>query len=275
VIQTPKLVAQHVRKVFGDGRGQRVVAVQDLSLTVGDNEFVSIVGPSGCGKSTVLAMVAGLELPTQGMILLDGRPIEGPGRDRGMVFQTYTLYPWLTVQQNIRFALKKSDFSHDEQDELVREHIRLVGLQGFETAYPSQLSGGMRQRVAIARALVYKPEMLLMDEPFGALDAQTRLLMQELLLDVWEHHRITVLFVTHDVEEAILLSDRVYVMTARPGQIKAEVVVDLPRPRSLLETESDQRFLELRRRVLTLIREEAQRSLWQEKDRGSKIEDRG
>lgn len=262
--QAPKLVAQHVWKVFGNAREESVVAIQDLSFAVYENEFVSIVGPSGCGKSTLLALIAGLEPPTRGRILLDGQPIEGPGRDRGMVFQSYTLYPWLTVEQNVQFALKKSDVNRNEQAELVQEYIRLVGLDGFEAAYPSQLSGGMRQRVAIARALVYRPEILLMDEPFGALDAQTRLLMQELLLDVWETNRTTVLFVTHDVEEAILLSDRVYVMTARPGRFKTEVTVDLPRPRSLLETESDDRFVKLRRRVLTLIREEAQRSLRQE-----------
>jgi len=178
-----------------------------------------------------------------------------------MVFQSYTLFPWLTVEDNIRFALKKSGLGRTQQDELVTDHIRLVGLEGFERSHPNQLSGGMRQRVAIARALVYRPEMLLMDEPFGALDAQTRMLMQELLLQVWQAERTTVLFVTHDVEEAILLSDRIYVMTARPGRIKAEIAIDLPRPRSLLETESDVRFAELRRQVLTLIREEARRAM--------------
>ena len=173
-----------------------------------------------------------------------------------MVFQSYTLFPWLNVADNIRFALKKSGLPRAEQDALVADHIRLVGLEGFEKSHPNQLSGGMRQRVAIARALVYKPQMLLMDEPFGALDAQTRLQMQELLLQVWQAHRTTVLFVTHDVEEAILLSDRIYVMTARPGRIKCEIRVDLPRPRNLLDTEVDPRFAQLRREVLALIREE-------------------
>ncbi len=254
-----KLLARNVWKVFGDRREAGVVAVQDLSLAVRDNEFVSLVGPSGCGKSTLLMMAAGLESISAGDILFDGAPVTGPGADRGMVFQSYTLFPWLSVEENIRFALKKSGLDRSAQETLVREHIQLVGLEGFERAYPNQLSGGMRQRVAIARALVYKPQMLLMDEPFGALDAQTRLQMQELLLQVWQAHRTTVLFVTHDVEEALLLSDRIYVMTARPGRVKTEIIVDLPRPRNLLETESDPRFAALRRQVLTLIREEAQR----------------
>ncbi len=254
--QTAKLQVNDVWKTFTPKKGQAVGALQDLSLTVNANEFVSLVGPSGCGKSTLLMMAAGLEPISEGRILIDGREIDGPGPDRGMVFQSYTLFPWLTVEDNIRFALKKSGLGRTQQDDLVTDHIRLVGLEGFERSHPNQLSGGMRQRVAIARALVYRPEMLLMDEPFGALDAQTRMLMQELLLQVWQVERTTVLFVTHDVEEAIFLSDRIYVMTARPGRIKAEIAIDLPRPRTLLETESDARFAELRRQVLTLIREE-------------------
>ena len=249
-----KLEASNVWKTFATRKGADVVAVQDLSLHVRSNEFVSLVGPSGCGKSTFLMMAAGLEPYSRGAIRIDGRLITGPGPDRGMVFQSYTLFPWLSVEQNVRFALRKSGLARTAQDERVREQIHLVGLEGFEDAYPNQLSGGMRQRAAIARALVYKPEMLLMDEPFGALDAQTRLLMQELLLGVWQAERTTVLFVTHDVEEAILLSDRIYVMTPRPGRIKAELPVDLPRPRTLLETESDATFLRLRREVLGLIR---------------------
>ena len=259
--QTAKLQVNDVWKTFTPKKGQAVDALQDLSLTVNANEFVSLVGPSGCGKSTLLMMAAGLEPISEGRILIDGREIDGPGPDRGMVFQSYTLFPWLTVEDNIRFALKKSGLGRTQQDELVGDHIRLVGLEGLERSHPNQLSGGMRQRVAIARALVYRPEMLLMDEPFGALDAQTRMLMQELLLQVWQVERTTVLFVTHDVEEAIFLSDRIYVMTARPGRIKAEIAIDLPRPRTLLETESDARFAELRRQVLTLIREEARRAM--------------
>ena len=253
----PKLAAERLWKIYdGDKQRGEVVAIEDLSLAVYDNEFVSLVGPSGCGKSTLLMMAAGLEPISAGDIRCDGVPVTGPGRDRGMVFQSYTLFPWLNVADNIRFALKKSGLPRAQQDALVADHIRLVGLEGFEKSHPSQLSGGMRQRVAIARALVYKPEMLLMDEPFGPLDAQTRLQMQELLLQVWQAHRTTVLFVTHDVEEAILLSDRIYVMTARPGKIKCEIRVDLPRPRNLLDTEVDPRFAALRRQVLGLIREE-------------------
>jgi NitT/TauT family transport system ATP-binding protein len=253
----PKLQIQNLWKVYDAGRAGQVVAIEDLSLHVHDNEFVSLVGPSGCGKSTLLMMAAGLEPISAGQILCGAQPVSGPGPDRGMVFQSYTLFPWLTVADNIRFALKKSKLDRVAQDRLVAEHVRLVGLEGFEQAHPNQLSGGMRQRVAIARALVYKPQMLLMDEPFGALDAQTRLQMQELLLQVWQAHRTTVLFVTHDVEEAILLSDRIYVMTARPGKIKAELPVAIPRPRSLLDTEGDPRFVALRREVLGLIRREA------------------
>lgn len=259
MMSEPKMAVDRLWKIYEGGkRGGEVVAIEDLSLAVHDNEFVSLVGPSGCGKSTLLMMAAGLEPISAGDIRCDGRPVDGPGRDRGMVFQSYTLFPWLTVAANIRFALKKSDLPPARQDELVAEHIRLVGLDGFAQAHPNQLSGGMRQRVAIARALIGKPQMLLMDEPFGALDAQTRLQMQELLLQVWQAQRTTVLFVTHDVEEAILLSDRIYVMTARPGRIKREVQVDLPRPRNLLETESDPRFAQLRKQVLGLIREEVQ-----------------
>jgi ABC-type nitrate/sulfonate/bicarbonate transport system ATPase subunit len=253
---TAKLQAQEVWKIFPGARDTELVALQDFSLHVDDNEFVALVGPSGCGKSTFLMMAAGLETISAGDIVFDGRPVTGPGPDRGVVFQSYTLFPWLTVEANIRFALSKSKLERSAQNALVQEYVGLVGLQGFERAYPNQLSGGMRQRVAIARALVYKPRMLLMDEPFGALDAQTRLQMQELLLQVWQTHRTTVLFVTHDVEEAILLSDRIYVMTARPGRIKAELRVDLPRPRTLLDTESDPRFAALRRQVLTLLRAE-------------------
>ncbi len=252
----PKLQVQNVWKRFPVKKGEALVAVQDLSMTIQPNEFVSLVGPSGCGKSTILMMVAGLEPVTEGEIKVDGVTISSPGQDRGVVFQTYTLFPWLTVEENVRFALKKSGLEKSKQDELVRDHLRLVGLGDFARAMPNQLSGGMRQRVAIARALVYRPQMLLMDEPFGALDAQTRLLMQELLLNIWQANRTTVLFVTHDVDEAILLSDRIYVMTARPGRIKAEIVVNLPRPREFIETESDERFVKLRKQVLSLIHSE-------------------
>lgn len=259
------LLVKNVWKVFSMGKRRQLTVMRDLNLEVAPNEFVSIVGPSGCGKSTFLMMVAGLESVTRGLIQINGAPVNEPGPDRGMVFQSYSLFPWLTVEKNVAFALKKSGLPRSEQDARVEQYLQRVGLQGFEHAYPNQLSGGMRQRAALARALVYKPQMLLMDEPFGALDAQTRLLMQELLLQVWQTERTTVLFVTHDVEEAILLSDRIYVMTARPGHIKAEATVNLPRPRSVAETENDPAFTALRYRILRLIREEAQLSLVQDR----------
>ncbi len=249
------LRAVGVWKLFPARRGTQIVALRDLNLHLEENEFVSLIGPSGCGKSTFLHLVAGLDEVSRGELWFDGRLIEGPGADRGMVFQSYTLYPWLTVRENIRFALQKSGLSRTEQERRVEEALSLVGLQEFGNAHPYQLSGGMRQRVAIARALVYRPRLLLMDEPFGALDAQTRRLMQELLLTIWETHRTTVLFVTHDVEEALLLSDRIYVMTARPGTIKAELSVPFPRPRNP-ELETTPEFLSLRQQLLEWIRSE-------------------
>jgi ABC-type nitrate/sulfonate/bicarbonate transport system ATPase subunit len=249
------LNAKNIWKAYNAYRKEQVVAIRDLNLSVGENEFVSLLGPSGCGKSTFLLMAAGLDEPSAGELHFDGELVEGPSEKQGMVFQSYTLYPWLPVSENIRFALQKSNMGLNEQKVLVDEFVSLVGLNGFENAYPNQLSGGMRQRVAIARALVYRPQMLLMDEPFGALDAQTRRLMQELLLKVWETHRTTVLFVTHDIEEALLLSDRVYVMSARPGTLKAEVRVNLPRPR-FVEMETSPEFLALRKQLLELIKEE-------------------
>ncbi len=251
------LRAEGVWKVFPARRGEVIVALRDFSLEVAENEFVSIVGPSGCGKSTFLHLVAGLDTITRGELWFDGHPIEEPGADRGMVFQSYTLYPWLTVRENVRFALQKSNLSRPEQQALVDEYLSLVGLQDFENAYPYQLSGGMRQRVAIARALVYRPRLLLMDEPFGALDAQTRRLMQELLLNIWETHRTTVVFVTHDVEEALLLSDRIYMMTARPGTIKGEIKVPFARPRQV-ELETTPEFVKLRHQLLEWLRSEVQ-----------------
>ena len=199
------------------------MALDGADFEIAEKEFVTVIGTSGCGKSTMLSIIAGLEEETEGVVLVDGEHVVGPGRDRGVVFQSYTLFPWLTAQKNVEFALRGSG---KERAEVAREHLDLVGLERFRDAYPSQLSGGMRQRVAIARALSYKPEVLLMDEPFGALDAQTRQLMQELLTKVWEEHRLTVMFVTHDIDEAVFLSDRVLVMTARPGRIKEELAIE-------------------------------------------------
>jgi ABC-type nitrate/sulfonate/bicarbonate transport system ATPase subunit len=251
-----KLVLQDLSVIFRRRRGGQVVAVEGLNLTVRDKEFVCIVGPSGCGKSTLLRVVAGLNRPTTGAVTLDGAQVTEPGADRGMVFQTYTLFPWLTVQGNVEFGPRLGGRSPEECGQVARRYIDLVGLVGFEHAYPKELSGGMMQRAAIARALANDPEILLMDEPFGALDAQTRSLMQELLLKIWEQTHKTVLFVTHDIEEAILLADRVYVMTARPGRIKHEVRVALSRPRAVEVLDSEE-FIRLRRDVYQSIREES------------------
>jgi len=254
-----KLTAKDVRKVFRV-KNKETVALDQLSLEVRSGELVTIVGTSGCGKSTFLRMVAGLIDTTAGTIEVDGRPVTGPGPDRGMVFQSYTLFPWLTTLDNIKFVLKKQRLKAQEQDEIARYYLNLVGLAGFEKAYPAQLSGGMKQRVAIARALAYNPAILLMDEPFGALDAQTRELMQELLLRVWTESQTTILFITHDVDEAIFLADRVYVMSARPGRIKREIEVTLPRPRDY-EMELSAEFLAIKREIAHLIREESLRSI--------------
>ena len=251
-----KVQVKGLSKVFDAGRGDPTIALSDVDLDLGGNEFVSLIGTSGCGKSTLLSIVAGLQEATEGEVLLDGEPIVGPGRDRGLVFQSYTLFPWLTARANVEFALRGGSGSKAEGAKVAAEHLALVGLTDFEDAYPHQLSGGMKQRVAIARALSYRPQVLLMDEPFGALDALTRQLMQELLTKIWEEHKITVLFVTHDVEEAVFISDRVVVMTNRPGKIKEEILVDLPRPRSH-ELLSTPEFGDLYGRVLESIRGEA------------------
>ncbi len=250
-----KLHIQGISKVY-EGDGHLVTAIDGIDLSIRNREFATILGPSGCGKSTLLRIVAGLAKASEGTIWLDGRPITGPGRDRGMVFQSYTLFPWLTVKENIQFGLNLSGVDRGRQEQVAQEFVDKVGLKGFERAYPKALSGGMKQRVAIARALANNPDILLLDEPFGALDAQTRSLMQELLTQVWEELHITILFVTHDVEEAIFLSDRVFVMTARPGRIKAEIDVGLERPRSY-EIKTSETFLRLKQRALSLIREEA------------------
>ncbi|HET6447693.1 MAG TPA: ABC transporter ATP-binding protein [Conexibacter sp.] len=247
-----KLEVRKLTKVFR-GRREAVTAVDDVSFALGDSEFVSLVGPSGCGKSTVLTIAAGLEDPTHGAVLVDGQPVRGPGRDRGVVFQTYTLFPWLTVRRNVEFALRGEDMSRQARRDVAREQLELVGLLGFEDAYPGQLSGGMRQRVAIARALSYRPTVLLMDEPFGALDALTRQLMQELLTRVWEEHRLTVLFITHDIDEAVFLSDRVLLMSARPGRIIEHVKIELERPRRF-EMQTLPSFVEYRAHLLESVR---------------------
>jgi len=214
-----------VSRVFpGVGNGAPTQALERTDLVVEDNDFIAILGPSGCGKSTLLRIVAGLDVPSSGNVVLDGEPVSRPGPDRGMVFQSYTLFPWLTVRQNILFGERATP-------EVADRLLARVGLGGFENHYPKMLSGGMQQRTALARALANDPKILLLDEPFGALDNQTRSLMQELLLGIWEADRKTVLFVTHDIDEAIFMANRVAVLSARPGHIKAEVRIDLPHPR--------------------------------------------
>jgi ABC-type nitrate/sulfonate/bicarbonate transport system ATPase subunit len=213
------------------GAGGGTLALQATDLEVAENDFITILGPSGCGKSTLLRIVAGLDQPTAGQVLLDGHEVHGPGADRGMVFQSYTLFPWLNVRENVCFGLRERGLPRAEQLEIAAHFIERVGLRGFESHFPKQLSGGMQQRVAIARALANGPRMLLMDEPFGALDHQTRELMQELLLGIWEAERKTVLFVTHDIDEAVFMGSRVVVMSARPGRIKLDREVPLPHPR--------------------------------------------
>jgi len=238
---------------YGEANG--VLALDDVSLKVAKNEFCVIVGPSGCGKSSLLYLAAGLNDATSGVIKVDGREVIEPGPDRGMVFQSYTLFPWLTVRANIEYGPKRKGLPAEQRRQIVDQYLNEVGLAPFADHYPAQLSGGMKQRVAIARALANDPAVLLMDEPFGALDSQTRGTMQKLLLRVWERQQKTVLFVTHDIDEALVLGDRVLVMTARPGKIKAEIKVDIPRPRSMdVILEPD--FIALKRRILGLLHDE-------------------
>jgi NitT/TauT family transport system ATP-binding protein len=248
-----QIAVQNVSLRYGGSSG--VLAIDNVSFGVPDNEFCVIVGPSGCGKSSLLYLAAGLHDATSGRILVSGREVAEPGRDRGMVFQGYTLFPWLTVRANIEYGPKRRGIPSSERRDIVDHYLNEVGLTAFAERYPSQLSGGMKQRVAIARALANDPAVLLMDEPFGALDSQTRTTMQKLLLRVWERHHKTVLFVTHDIEEALLLGDRVLVMTARPGRIKAEVKVNIQRPRTtdlILESE----FIALKRQLIGLLHDE-------------------
>jgi len=255
-----KLQINNITMTFRTRRGDEVIAVDDLSLHVDDREFISIVGPSGCGKSTLLRVVAGLIRPDSGSVLLDGQPIREPGADRGMVFQTYTLFPWLTVQGNVEYGPRLKGLPAAERDRIVRQQIAAVGLNGFERSYPKELSGGMMQRVAIARALANDPKVLLMDEPFGALDAQTRSIMQEMLVTLWQQTPKTILFITHDIDEALFMSDRVYVMTARPGRIKVMLDVRLPRPRTLEMTTTPE-FIEQKRVILEAIKEETLKTI--------------
>ncbi|MDP3603732.1 MAG: ABC transporter ATP-binding protein [Bosea sp. (in: a-proteobacteria)] len=251
-----KLLVENVGKIFPAQRGgQPTRALMPTSLSVGDNDFIAILGPSGCGKSTLLRIIGGLETASEGQIMLDGAPVSGPGADRGFVFQSYTLFPWLTVVQNIAFGLREKGIAERERIDIARGWAERVGLASFVDHFPKQLSGGMQQRTAIARALANDPKILLLDEPFGALDNQTRALMQEMLLGIWERERKTVLFVTHDIEEAIFVGSRVVVMSARPGRIKADIAVDLPHPRPYTIKTSPE-FVALKERLVEEIRSE-------------------
>ncbi|MEV8143759.1 ABC transporter ATP-binding protein [Specibacter sp. NPDC078709] len=252
-----KIVFSQVDKIFPSPSkgGEKVSALVGLDLSVQLSEIVSIVGPTGCGKSTALNMVAGFDSPSNGRLLLDGRSIHKPGPDRAVVFQHAALFPWMNVFENVVFGVKSRGMPKAEYTESAAKFVKAVGLSGFEKHYPYQISGGMQQRVQIARALISNPEVLLMDEPFGALDYQTRILMQQLLLELWEEFRPTILFITHDVTEAIYVSDRVIVMGARPGRVKLEVTVEEPKPRPL-EFLTSETFTNLEHQILETVQHE-------------------
>ena len=250
------LSIENLSRVFTSPKGQTTQALTPVNFEVRENDFVTILGPSGCGKSTLLRIVAGLDRPTTGQVVLDGSPVQGPGADRGMVFQSYTLFPWLNIEQNIRFGLRERGMPEREQKERSDFFIAKVGLRGFEQHFPKQLSGGMQQRTAIARELANDPKILLLDEPFGALDNQTRVLMQELLLGIWESAQKTVLFVTHDIDEAIFMANRVVVFSARPGRIKTELAVPFPHPRPYTIKTSPE-FMTLKAQLTEEIRAES------------------
>jgi NitT/TauT family transport system ATP-binding protein len=236
---------------FGTG-ATAVQALSGIDLQIAAGEFVSILGPSGCGKSTIIGAIAGFTKPSSGELFVDGRGVKAPGPDRGVVFQQHTLFPWKTVLENVEFGLKMRGVSKPRRRETAHEILGQVGLREFAQHYPNQLSGGMQQRVNLARVLVNRPRVILMDEPFGALDAQTRLSMQQLLLELWRELHMTVVFVTHDVDEAVYLSDRVIVLTQRPGRVKAEVAIDLPRPRSYALLTSEP-FMARKREAMELL----------------------
>ena len=254
-----EIALRGIAKVFGSGT-DAVAALDDCTFTVPEGEFVTLLGPSGCGKTTALDLIAGFTRPTAGTVSVAGREVERPGPDRAVVFQDTALFPWLRVEDNIAFGLRVAGVAGATVRARVDELLDRVGLGEFRRRYPAELSGGMRQRVALARVLALESEVLLMDEPFGALDAQTRGLMQEFLTGIWERDRRTVLFVTHDLDEAVFLADRVLVMTARPGRVKRELLVDLPRPRAP-DIMATPRFHALRDEIRSLVRDEAIRTM--------------
>jgi NitT/TauT family transport system ATP-binding protein len=250
-----QIVIESVSHVYRPPRGREVLALDDVSLTIAPREFVALLGPSGCGKSTLLYLIGGFLPVERGAISVEGRPIQGPGPDRGIVFQHFALFPWKTVRGNILYGLERQGMAKPEREKRAMDFIELVGLAGFEDSYPSQLSGGMKQRTAIARTLAFDPSILLMDEPFGALDAQTRGLMQGELLRIWQRTRKTVIFVTHDVQEAVYLADRVAVMSARPGRIKT--IVDTRFDKNEPDIFKNSFFIEKVDEIWNLVREEA------------------
>ncbi|MDO5389014.1 MAG: ABC transporter ATP-binding protein [Clostridia bacterium] len=250
-VASSKIIARHIDKVYTSGK-KSTKAIEDASIDIQDNDFVCIVGPSGCGKSTLLRMLAGLDFPTGGDIIVNDKKVKGPGPDRGMVFQTYTLFPWMTVEENIKFGLKIKKLNKDEQNKITERYLKIIGLEKFAKAYPKELSGGMKQRVAIARALANRPEVLLMDEPFGALDPHTKSMMQLLMREIWENDNPTVVFITHDIDEAVFLANKIYVMSARPGRVIKEVNVYLPHKRGL-ELKDTAEFIKIRKEINDLL----------------------
>lgn len=247
-----KIWGHRISKVYHTKKGD-YKAIDEVDIEVLDNDFVCIVGPSGCGKSTLLRMMAGLDFPTSGVLMIDNREINEPGADRGMVFQTYTLFPWLTVSDNIKYGLKLKNLSKDESEKITNKYLKAIGLEKFKDSYPKELSGGMKQRVAIARALANSPEVLLMDEPFGALDPQTKSQMQLLLREIWQVEKPTVIFVTHDIDEAVFLANKIYIMSANPGKIVKEQPIHLPYERTL-EIKETTEFFTLRKKVNACIK---------------------
>ncbi|MBQ6319710.1 MAG: ABC transporter ATP-binding protein [Lachnospiraceae bacterium] len=250
-VASSKIRAEHIEKIYESGK-TKTKAIEDVSIDIQDNDFVCIVGPSGCGKSTLLRMLAGLDFATFGKIIVNDRVVTGPGPDRGMVFQTYTLFPWMSVENNIKFGLKINKLPKEEQNQIADRYLEIIGLKKFAKAYPKELSGGMKQRVAIARALANQPEVLLMDEPFGALDPHTKSMMQLLMREIWEKEHPTVVFITHDIDEAIFLANKIYVMSARPGKIMKEINVYLPHKRDLdLKDTAD--FIQMRKSINEML----------------------
>ena len=250
-VASSKIRAEHIDKVYKTGK-KSGAAIEDVSIDIQDNDFVCIVGPSGCGKSTLLRMLAGLDFPSAGNIIVNDRKVTGPGPDRGMVFQTYTLFPWMNVEDNIKFGLKIKKLPKGEQQEIADRYLKIIGLEKFAKSYSKELSGGMKQRVAIARALANQPEVLLMDEPFGALDPHTKSMMQLLMREIWVKEHPTVVFITHDIDEAVFLADKIYVMSARPGKMIKRVNVYLPHKRTL-DLKDSPEFIKIRKGINDLL----------------------